>query len=198
MSEPRPFEDLIDGVRRGDASAAAELVRNYEPEVRRTVRMRLTDMRLRRVLDSVDICQSVLANFFVRAAAGQFELDTPSQLLKLLVTMARNRLFNHAEAQRAARRDNRRQVAGGEEVLEAVAAGQPTPSQVVADNELLQRARQLLSDEERYLADQRALGRGWPEIAQELGGDPEALRKRLSRAMDRVAQQLGLDGPNGP
>jgi hypothetical protein len=37
----------------------------------------LTDARLRREIDSADICQAVLANFFVRVAAGQFEIETP-------------------------------------------------------------------------------------------------------------------------
>ena len=41
------------------------------------MRIHLRDVRLRRVLDSTDICQSVLASFFVRAALGQYDLDTP-------------------------------------------------------------------------------------------------------------------------
>ncbi len=38
MSEPTSFADLIRRVRGGDADAAAELVRNYEPAIRRAVR----------------------------------------------------------------------------------------------------------------------------------------------------------------
>ena len=30
-------------------------------------------------------------------------------------------------------------------------------------------------------------------VAAELGGSPEALRKKLTRAVARVAEQLGLD-----
>jgi len=72
------FCDLVQRVRCGDGLAAEELVRAYEPEVRRAIRVRLTDARLRRLVDSVDICQSVLAGFFVRRlrpgpAAGQRE-----------------------------------------------------------------------------------------------------------------------------
>ena len=67
--------------------AAAELVRHYEPAIRRAVRVRLVDTRLNRLLDSMDICQSVMASFFVRAALGQYELNTPDQLLRLLATM---------------------------------------------------------------------------------------------------------------
>ena len=57
------------------------------------LRVRLVDTRLNRLLDSMDICQSVLASFFVRAALGQYELETPEQLLKLLATMTRNKLL---------------------------------------------------------------------------------------------------------
>jgi hypothetical protein len=53
--------------------------------------------------------------------------------------------------------------------------------------------RGLLTEDERRLAEQRADGRSWPEIAAEVGGTPEAVRKRLERALDRVCQQLGVD-----
>ena len=58
--------------------------------------------------------------------------------------------------------------------------------------DLLQAVQQLLTPQERYLAEQRALGRDWAALAAELGGQPDALRMQLARAMDRVARQLGL------
>ena len=188
------FQDLIRRVRAGDDEAATELVRQYEPEIRREIRVRLTDPGLRRVVDSMDICQSVLGNFFARAALGQFELDEPRQLLKLLVTMARNRLTDLARQQHAERRDQRREVSLDAEMqagLEPLARD-PSPSQVVAGRELLEQVRARLSDDERRIADQRAAGRDWGQIAAELGESGEALRKRLARALDRIAGELGL------
>ena len=192
MTDENQFQELIRRVRAGDANAASELVRSYEPAIRRAARIRLVDARLGRVLDSMDICQSVLASFFVRAALGQYELDKPEQLLKLLATMARNKLADHARQEQAGRRDNRRIEAGTAEDRQIAAAGS-TPSQRVAAKEILQEVQSRLTDDERTLADQRALGREWADIAAEVGGTPEALRKRLSRAIDRVAQELGLD-----
>ena len=64
MADETPFPDLITRVRGGDSAAAAELVRRYEPAIRRVVRLRLTDQRLRRAFDSMDVCQSVLGSFF--------------------------------------------------------------------------------------------------------------------------------------
>jgi hypothetical protein len=39
----------------------------------------------------------------------------------------------------------------------------------------------------------REQGHEWAAIATTLGGNPEALRKKLARAVERVARQLGLD-----
>src|SRR5262245_19863177 len=93
MSEVTQFQELISRMRAGDGEAAAELVRCYEPAIRRIVRLRLNDSRLQRVFDSMDVCQSVLGSFFVRAALGQFDLSTPEQLLKLVAQMARHKVI---------------------------------------------------------------------------------------------------------
>ena len=90
------FAEFVRRIRAGDATAAAELVRRYEPVVRLEVRVRLGDPRLRRAFDSMDVCQSVLASFFVRAAAGQYELGGPGDLVRLLVAMARRKLAFHS------------------------------------------------------------------------------------------------------
>jgi RNA polymerase sigma-70 factor (ECF subfamily) len=187
------FADFLRRVRAGDAEAAAELVRRYEAAIRMEVRLRLRNLRLRRVLDSMDVCQSVLASFFVRAAGGQYELDEPRQLLKLLVVIARNKVAYQARKERAQRRDNRRVEAVDLGELQVADAG-PAPSQLVASAELLQEFRRRLSDEERRLADLRAGGLGWPEVAAELGGTPQARRMQWTRAVERVTRELGLEG----
>ena len=68
--------------------------------------------RLRRACDSLDLCQAVLGSFFVRVAAGQYEVDAPEQLLKLLATMLRNKVSKLARHEQAERRDQRRVTAG--------------------------------------------------------------------------------------
>jgi RNA polymerase sigma factor (sigma-70 family) len=191
MLEENEFQDLIRRVRAGDEAAATELVRTYEPAIRRAARIRLADSRLRRLFDSMDICQSVLASFFIRAALGQYELERPEQLLRLLVDMSRKKLVDRAREHGAARRDYRRTPADGRDVGEVAAAG-PSPSQEVAADELLREFRNRLSVDERQLANQRASGQDWAQIAAEWGGSPEALRKRLTRAVDRVARELGM------
>lgn len=185
------FRELIRRVRAGDQQAAAELVKQYEPEIRRAVRLHLNDPRLGRVLDSLDVCQSVMGRFFALVAADRVRLDNPAELLGLLVTMARNKLRDQVRYHYAACRDARL-ADGGAETLAHVPGREATPSGIVADDEVLQAVRARLTEEERDLADQRALGREWADIAAERGEKADAVRRRLSRALDRAFQELGL------
>jgi RNA polymerase sigma-70 factor (ECF subfamily) len=191
MSEPQTFAELLRAVRAGDQRAAAELVRRYEPAIRRVVRLRLGDARLRRVVDSQDICQAVLGSFFVRAALGQYDLSSPEQLLKLLLTMARNKLAKQVQQQRAARRDHRR-LAADDTVAAGLPAAAASPSKQFEAKELLEEVRRRLTPEEWQLAEQRNQGYGWAEIAARVGGNPDALRIKLARAVKRVTGELGF------
>jgi RNA polymerase sigma-70 factor (ECF subfamily) len=191
MAEEDSFEQLLLRVRGGDQQAAAELLRVYEPYIRRLVRMRLTDSYLRRQFDSTDFCQSVMGDFFVRFALGQFELQSPGQLISLLAKMARNKVIDHARRQKAARRDVRRLESDGVN-QDAIAGADPTPSRVASGKELLDMVRARLTERDRYLAGQRASGRTWQELADEFGEKADALRMRLSRALDQVGAEVGL------
>ena len=187
------FRDLMNRVEAGDPEAAAELIRHYEPEIRLEVRVRLRvqDGRVRRLLDSMDITQSVLASFFTGVASGRFAPQHPQQLLGLLIAMARNKLLNQVRYQRRQRRDIRR--VHSLDVAMHDASPAETPSQIVAGEELLREFRTRLSDEERQLADRRRQGQPWGAIASELGGTPEGRRKQLERAFARIARELNLN-----
>jgi RNA polymerase sigma-70 factor (ECF subfamily) len=134
----------------------------------------------------------VLASFFVRVATGQFDLDNPDQLIKLLVSMARNKLASRAQRERCLRRDVRRVVTATPEALEQVADVQPSPSELLSRRELLDRLRSELTDEERQIADLRGQGLDWAQVAQRLGGSSQARRMQLSRGIERVGRQLGF------
>jgi RNA polymerase sigma-70 factor (ECF subfamily) len=185
------FTKLMERVRGGDQDAAAELVRLYEPAIRRAVRFRLTDSHMRGALDSQDLCQSVLTSFFVRAASGQYDLNQPEDLQKLLIAMARNKLRFQVRKEHAQRRDRRRVEAGVEPGDMAGGAG--TPSRQVSAREMLQEVHKRLSEEERQLVEWRNQGLEWEDIAGRIQGSAEALRKKFARALDRVAVELGVD-----
>src|SRR5205085_5500408 len=78
MTDPPSLTDLMTRLRSGDADAADEFMLRYGPALRVAVRTRLTDPALRRHFDSEDVCQSVMASFFARAACGQLAPDDPA------------------------------------------------------------------------------------------------------------------------
>ena len=180
MSHEAGFREAILRIRGGDQRAAAELVGRYEPLIRREVRLHLEDQRLRRTFDSMDVAQSVLASFFLRTAAGQYDLDSPQQLIGLLVRMTRHKLASAARKQYQQRRDTRR-TEDNDEVLQWIAAENPTPSEQVADEELLHALRRQLTVEERRLAQLRADGLSWDDVAARLGGKAQGRRMQLAR-----------------
>lgn len=186
------FEELLQRTRQGDQDAVTELVRLYEPEVRRFVRFRMTNPTMRRFLDSLDISQSVFGRFLVDIQNGAFEVTSPAQLRNLLLTMARNKLYDNARYQQAAKRDRRRTEAASSEGLEQISDPGKTPSAQLAADELVAAVRAELAPDELYLIDERLNGRDWNDLAAELQVAPDAARKRMTRAIDRVAQQLGL------
>jgi RNA polymerase sigma-70 factor (ECF subfamily) len=189
--EEPSFLDFIRRVRAGDPEAAAELLRRYEPAVRLEVRMRLRDGRLRRLADSVDVCQSVLGSFFARAAAGQYDLDGPEQLLRLLVRMARHKVVDLVRHQRRQCRDIGR-VEGLTAEHHDLVAPAPGPDHALACREQCEQLLRRLTPHERQLAESRAGGHSWEEVAVAVGGTADGCRMQLTRAVSRVARLLGL------
>jgi hypothetical protein len=188
------YAEFICRIRQGDEQAAEELVRRYEPEIRLEVRgwLRLRNPGLKRIFDSMDICQSVMASFFARAAVGDFDLEEPPQLIRLLVGMARKKVAEQSRHHHRQRRDVRRVGEGDLDNAPAPSSAQ-TPSRLASGRELLQKFRELLSDDERRIADLRARGTDWAGVAAELGGTPDGRRKQLARAVSRIELDPGLD-----
>jgi RNA polymerase sigma-70 factor (ECF subfamily) len=197
MATQLPFEELVRRLRIGDAEAARALWDDYGPAVRRCVRIRMTDPRLRSVLDSVDVCQSVFGSFFVRAAHGEYDLKGPEDLQNLLVRITRNKVADWARKETAGRRDRRKQVEIGSGLYD-LADGTKGPQTRVAEAEIIKAVRSRLGPDELELVDLRTRdGLEWDAIAQKLGGKATNLRKKLSRALRRAAKELGLEGDDG-
>jgi hypothetical protein len=193
QTEPE-YVDFIRRIRQGDQRAAEELVRRYEPQIRTEIRswLRMRDSRLQRVFDSMDICQSVLADFFTQSARGEFELDEPSQLVRLLIGMAKKKLADRVRFHQRRRRDVR--IVGELQVeVTALPVDTERPSRIVAGRELVEMLWGRFSEEERALAEMRAGGDDWATIALILGGTAEARRKQLNRAVTRAAGGLEPD-----
>jgi RNA polymerase sigma factor (sigma-70 family) len=190
------FGDFLKRVRAGDPLAASELVHRYESVIRREIRFRLTDPSVYRTQDDEDICQSVLASFFIRVSLGQFDLNDPVQLQQLLLCMARNKLSNAVQRQHRQKRGGAKNLPESAEDMSLAGPG-ATPSRIVAGRELLEKVREGLTDEERQVAELRGQGHAWPEIARQIGGTPDGRRKQLTRALDRISRGLGLEEYDG-
>jgi RNA polymerase sigma-70 factor (ECF subfamily) len=177
------FRRFVTAVRSGDQGAAEELVRRYEPYIRRVVRLRLHDSRLARLFDSMDICQSIMASFFRHAADGDFDLATAGDLGSLLVRMALNKLATKARG--LAREEG--SLPPGWDAIDP----HPSPAEQAERQESFDAIRRRLSEDELRLFElNKVQGRSWPDIARETGDRPDALRVRLARALARVRREV--------
>lgn len=189
MADQLTFAEFLSRIRAGDDEAAKELVRQYEPLIRREVRMLIGDDRLNRAFDSMDVSQSVLASFFKRAEAGSYQIERFEQLAKLLVAMARNKLVSRVRSERRLIRDARR-LSAEPEVLEQLVDSCPSPSEHLARREELELFKSALRDDERAIYELRTEGLSWAEVAARLGGTGQARRMQFSRGLQRLERQL--------
>jgi RNA polymerase sigma-70 factor (ECF subfamily) len=191
MPEPE-FVHLLNRVREGDEDAAIEVARRYEGRIRATLHRRIEEQaQLRRIMDSSDLCQSVLADFFIEFADGRYSLESPEDLAKLLTRMAKNKLAKKTRGVRTVKRGGDHYPAT-DALLDTVASPGETPSAEIGARELIEVMENRLSPFERFVAQQRKENRTWGEIAEDIGQTPDALRKRLARAAEQIFKQLGL------
>jgi DNA-directed RNA polymerase specialized sigma24 family protein len=193
------FRDLVKRVRAGDPAAIAQFMREYEEPILRTFKLRLfRDSRMRRRRDSADFTQSVWAAFFAQLGKLQWteeEWQDEQRVLQLLGCIAKRRVAYYFRQERAPIRDLGCEEAGDGRELEEP-AGTPSPSQCVMNQEIEEEFRRRLLPGERRLYDLRKQERSWAEIAAEVGGKPDQLRKQLERARSRVARELGIEEPD--
>jgi RNA polymerase sigma factor (sigma-70 family) len=187
------FIELIGQVESGSDEAAAELLDRYGASLRRIARIRLHGSEIRRVLDSQDIFQSVMAIFFQRVQTGDFDLGSPEDMIRLISTMIRNRVTDKVRQHHAQRRDLRRNLSMQDDSI-VVTDSTDSPSVLVSRDELIERFRALLTQQERLLLDERALGYTWQELAERFSSTPDQLRKQLSRAIEKISRQLSPSG----
>lgn len=182
MSTPE-FTDLFVAARNGDESAFADWLLEYEPYLRRVIHLRLTDVRLRRLFETMDIYQSVAGDFLRWAGEGDGAFASREKVRNFLVTMVVNKI--NAKARAAKNRPV--SLPTGYEP----AAGDPSPSQHMAGREAAAAIRAKLSEEEAWLLDERGDGRTWRDLAAERGRNPDTLRMQYVRLIARLRREVG-------
>lgn len=185
------FSSWMQQVRSGDPDAAAEFVRRFGPEIRRAIRVRGTGGRLQRVLDSEDLCQTVMRRFFEHAGGANAPADDPATLMKWLLEVARNRLREQHRRDRAKKRGGGRLREVDPAVLDQLAGDESDIEEKAAEREQLARLMEQMTPELRLIAERRAAGDDWADIARDHGTTAEAMRKRYRRGLDAIINRPG-------
>jgi RNA polymerase sigma factor (sigma-70 family) len=191
MHPNETLRDLLRRVGERDDSAAETLFHSYQPFLLRLIRLRLTDPKLRRLVDSSDLSNSVLTDFFRLACAGMVNLNDPGQLRQWFRTMVRNKISKRARDNKRICRDHRRLQQDAWEELLAIPDTGANPSEIVANRDYLEKLKSLLTAEDRELLELYEKEVPWSEIAMGRTKSSEALRKQLARALQEAARELG-------
>jgi DNA-directed RNA polymerase specialized sigma24 family protein len=185
------FEERLQQLQMGEDSAVALFVADYEPYIRRAIRFRIRNAALMAAADSMDVCQSVLGGFLLKLSAGDYQLQSEEQLRGLLMAIAKKKFLMLQRRESAAKRTRTRTLSL-HDVREVPTSRQPVEANLEL-SELTTRVRERLTTDEWELLQLRKQGMSWSEIESQLNVASLVLKKRLSRAIRRVADELGID-----
>jgi RNA polymerase sigma-70 factor, ECF subfamily len=181
------FDALMDRLRRGDPAAAEGVFRRFARRLIGLARQRL-DARLRQKVDPEDVLQSALKSFFVRHAAGEYDLDSWDSLWSLLTVITLRKCGHRARHFRAARRDVAREVAPpgeGPAGWQAIAR-EPTPEEAARLADTVEQLFRGLDDDGRRVVELSLQGYKAPEISAQLG----LAERSVYRTQERVRRRL--------
>jgi DNA-directed RNA polymerase specialized sigma24 family protein len=170
------------------ASLATEVVRRFAVRLERLLRRQISP-KLRPRVDAEDVLQSAYQSFFLAAGREQFQLETSEQRWNLLRAFAFQKLQKRIEWHTAAKRNYQRNDDESRH-LAARSAGQSTPSQHVAVQELLAAAAGELSPDEQAAMEMLRNGYSRGRIAREMQKSPRTVRRLLARCENLLRQRL--------
>lgn len=178
------FQQLWEGVRRGDEEAINALIQQYMPYLRTEVRYLATkDPALNGLARDSSVCFWVLENAYFRMIDGlSFDrMPTEAQLKKYLKIAIRNR---YRELRRKHHRE--RPLTDAPPVADHATG----PHTALVLKELGERIHQSFTPEEARWIDARNQGASWGEIARQAGVSERTIRRRLKEARERVYEKL--------
>ncbi len=180
-SEPRSFSEsvlLLERFREGDEQAATDLFDRFATRLASLVQSRLSRTLARR-LDAEDVVLSAYRSFFVRARGGQFAVDEPGDLWRLLAQITLNKLYRSANWNNAARRNPDRECGNIADLanLAVDAAESPELALIVADH--LEHLMSQLTAATSRILELRLRGHDVDEIAALVGRSPRTIRRQL-------------------
>jgi RNA polymerase sigma-70 factor (ECF subfamily) len=169
--------------RAGDESAARHL---FNRHVDRLVALagRHISERLAGRVDPEDVVQSVFRTFFHRAREGQFHVEGPDDLCKLLARITVHKTLRQIAFHRRAKRNQAQEASQGTEVeaiLRELSDREPPPEEVAAFLDQLSHFLEHLGGQDREILSLRMDGYSTGEIAGKLGVSDRKIRRLLER-----------------
>jgi RNA polymerase sigma-70 factor (ECF subfamily) len=193
MSEPHQDRSLLRLWQAGDQGAARELFERYCERLLALARRRISQ-RLASRVDAEDVVQSVFRTFFDRAKAGQFTIQDPDDICKLLARITVHKTLRQIAFHKAAKRDpssEAGQGAEGQERLLEVLDREPTPEAANAFVDQLEHFLGQLRPEDRQILELRMQGYNNLEIAEKLNVSDRKIRRLMERVRG-LAEREGL------
>ena len=178
---------LVASFRSGDDAAATALFERYFARLTALVQSRL-GARLRARVDPDDVALSAYRSFFVRAAAGQFELCETGDLWRLLARMALHKLSHQIDRHTA----EKRAVSMEEQLSDShdLASAEPSPDEAAAISDELEFVMRSLDETERRTLELRLQGELIEAIAAELRQSERTVRRTLARVREVMLKRL--------
>src|SRR5262249_23071158 len=193
MPEPHQDRSLLRLWQAGDESAAREIFDRYFERLLAMARRRISQ-RLASRVDPEDVVQSVSRTFFDRVRAGQFTIEDPDDVCKLLARITVHKTLRQIAFHKAAKRDpSQEAVQGtdGQERLLEVLDREPTPEAVNGFVDPLEHFLSQLRPEDREILEMRMQGYNNLEIADKLGVSDRKIRRLMERVRG-LAEKEGL------
>ena len=189
-------ERLVQRARDGDASALDALFERAHAPLQALVRARLGE-RLRRFEESGDVVQSALGAAL--RDLPRFEYRGEGSFLRWLQAIVENKLRHRSRDQAREKRDPERVVSLDATAQPPIVAPDPTPSAVAQAHDLEQRYTAALAElpprDREILLLHLEVGCSHGELAAALGVvSPEAVRKRIARALATLHRRIVPDG----
>ncbi|WP_425399150.1 ECF-type sigma factor [Aeoliella sp.] len=186
------FQDLPDRLTAGDEDAALDVWERFTARLVALARARL-DSRVQQRVAPDDIVQSVYRSFFRGQQEGAFELDSWDSLWALLSMITVRKCARAANAQRAARRDIRRELVNSEDesqsgVATELPTREPSPEEVVCLTDLLSHLFEPLPADKRQMLLLRLQGHKVSEISTIVGRAERSVHRLLQRIRTEVEE----------
>jgi len=184
------FQATMRSLSEGREEAAWELTETYGPHVMRVIRLR-KDRRMSAKLDTLDFVQMVWQSFF-RNRERIATLKTPDELIRFLVSMAKNKVADEARRQFQTEKYNvnRERSLDDSDAAPLLPTIESTPLHVAIARECWSRLLQGQTERNQRIASLRLQGLTYVEIADVVGIHERTVRKVIDELLAVHARDL--------